>query len=91
MRLVHIPTGLAVKCTDHRTQLANRALALERLRAKLLVVLEEQRAAELADIRGDMVRAEWGQQIRNYVLHPYRLAKDTRTGACVAWCALARA
>lgn len=84
--MVHIPTGLAVKCTEQRTQLANRAIALERLTAKLLVVLEEQQAAQLADIRGDVVKAEWGQQIRNYVFHPYKLVKDTRTGegACPA-------
>lgn len=81
VRLVHVPTGLAVKCTEHRTQQQNRATALDRLRAKLLVVLEEQQAAALADIRGDVVKAEWGQQIRNYVLHPYKLVKDTRTGA----------
>lgn len=81
MRLLHIPTGLAVKCTEQRTQEANRKIALERLTAKLLVVLEEQQAAQLADIRGDVVKAEWGQQIRNYVFHPYKLVKDTRTGA----------
>jgi hypothetical protein len=80
VRLVHLPTGLAVKCTEHRTQQQNRVTALERLRAKLLVVLEEQQAAALADIRGEVVKAEWGQQIRNYVFHPYKLVKDTRTG-----------
>jgi len=80
VRLVHIPTGLAVKCTEHRMQQQNRATAMERLTAKLLVVLEEQQAAALADIRGDVVKAEWGQQIRNYVFHPYKLVKDTRTG-----------
>jgi peptide chain release factor 2 len=80
VRLLHIPTGLAVKCTEQRTQEANRKIALERLTAKLLVVLEEQQAAQLADIRGDIVKAEWGQQIRNYVFHPYKLVKDTRTG-----------
>lgn len=77
---MHIPTGLAVKCTEHRTQQQNRATAMERLTAKLLVVLEEQEAAALADIRGDLVKAEWGQQIRNYVFHPYKMVKDTRTG-----------
>jgi peptide chain release factor 2 len=53
---------------------------MDRLRAKLLVVLEEQQAAAVADIRGDVVKAEWGQQIRNYVFHPYKLVKDARTG-----------
>lgn len=56
VRLTHRPTGLSVKCTDHRTQQQNRATALERLTAKLLVVLEEQQAAQLADIRGDAVK-----------------------------------
>lgn len=53
---------------------------MEILKAKLLVIAEEQRAADIASIRGDMVKAEWGQQIRNYVLHPYKLVKDVRTG-----------
>lgn len=61
-----------MRVTQERTQQANRAIALQRLSAKLLVVLEEQRAVELAQLRGDLVKAEWGQQIRNYVLHPYR-------------------
>ncbi|KAF8073112.1 PRFB1 [Scenedesmus sp. PABB004] len=80
VRLLHLPTGLAVKCTEQRTQTANRAIALQRLTAKLLVVMQEQSAAALADIRGDAVKAEWGQQIRSYVLHPYKLVKDARTG-----------
>ncbi|KAI8464346.1 MAG: peptide chain release factor 2-like protein [Monoraphidium minutum] len=80
VRMTHIPTGLSVRVTQERSQQANRSIALQRLAAKLLVVLEEQRAAELAEIRGDIVKAEWGQQIRNYVLHPYKLVKDTRTG-----------
>lgn len=77
---MHIPTGLAVKCTEQRTQQQNRTIAMERLTAKLLVVLEEQQAAALADIRGDIVKAQWGQQIRNYVFHPYKMVKDIRTG-----------
>ncbi len=59
----------------------NREKAIEILKAKLLVIAEEQRAADIAGIRGDIVKAEWGQQIRNYVLHPYKLVKDVRTGA----------
>ena len=51
------------------------------LKAKLLVVQREQRAKDIAEIRGDVVKAEWGQQIRNYVFHPYKLVKDVRTGA----------
>ncbi|KAG6517340.1 peptide chain release factor PrfB1, chloroplastic-like isoform X2 [Zingiber officinale] len=80
VRIVHIPTGVAVRCTEERTQLANKIKALARLKAKLLVIAEEQRASEIKQIRGDAVKAEWGQQIRNYVFHPYKLVKDVRTG-----------
>jgi peptide chain release factor 2 len=76
----HIPTGLAVRCTEERSQLQNKEKALARLKAKLLVIAQEQRAKEVADIRGDMVEAAWGNQIRNYVFHPYQLVKDLRTG-----------
>ncbi|ONK72405.1 uncharacterized protein A4U43_C04F19080 [Asparagus officinalis] len=80
VRIVHIPTGIAVRCTEERSQLANRIKALSRLKGKLLVIAEEQRASEIKQIRGDAVKAEWGQQIRNYVFHPYKLVKDLRTG-----------
>ena len=53
--------------------------ALELLKAKLVAIQLEQQAKEVAEIRGDMVKAEWGQQIRNYVFHPYKLVKDVRT------------
>ncbi|CAE6200763.1 unnamed protein product [Arabidopsis arenosa] len=80
VRITHIPTGVAVRCTEERSQLANKTRALIRLKAKLLVIAEEQRATEIKEIRGDAVKAEWGQQIRNYVFHPYKLVKDVRTG-----------
>ncbi len=80
MRLKHVPTGLTVRCQEERTQLANRRKALAMLKEKLLVIQMEQRVAELSEIRGDLVEASWGQQIRNYVFHPYKLVKDTRTG-----------
>ncbi|KAG9444656.1 hypothetical protein H6P81_015996 [Aristolochia fimbriata] len=80
VRIVHIPTGIAVRCTEERSQLSNKIKALSRLKAKLLVIAEEQRASEIKQIRGDAVKAEWGQQIRNYVFHPYKLVKDVRTG-----------
>ncbi|MGA1264575.1 MAG: peptide chain release factor-like protein, partial [Prochlorothrix sp.] len=79
VRVVHLPTGLAVRCTQERSQLQNKAKALALLKAKLLVVAQEQRAQEIADIRGDMVEAAWGTQIRNYVFHPYQMVKDLRT------------
>lgn len=79
VRVVHLPTGLAVRCTQERSQLQNKEKALALLKAKLLVIAKEQRAKEVADIRGDMVEAAWGNQIRNYVFHPYQMVKDLRT------------
>jgi peptide chain release factor 2 len=80
VRIVHLPTGIAVRCTEERSQLQNKEKAMALLKAKLLVVAQEQRAKEIADIRGDMVEAAWGNQIRNYVFHPYQMVKDLRTG-----------
>lgn len=79
VRITHIPTGVAVRCSEERSQSANKTRGLARLKAKLLVIAEEQRATEIKEIRGDVVKAEWGQQIRNYVFHPYKLVKDVRT------------
>ncbi|WP_353929837.1 peptide chain release factor 2 [Okeanomitos corallinicola TIOX110] len=79
VRIVHLPTGLAVRCTEERSQLQNKEKALARLKAKLLVIAQEQKAKEIAEIRGDMVEASWGNQIRNYVFHPYQMVKDLRT------------
>ena len=65
VRMKHTPTGISVRVRRGATQSANRAKAIARLRAKLAVEAEAQRAATFAEIRGDVVRAEWGQQIRN--------------------------
>jgi len=81
VRIVHKPTGIAVRCAEERTQLNNRKRAMAILKAKLLVVAEEQNAARISEIRGDQVSADFGSQIRNYVLHPYKMVKDTRS-AC---------
>eukprot|EP00741_Cyanophora_paradoxa_P017217 tig00020961_g16629.t1 len=81
VRIVHLPTGIAVRCAQERSQLQNKAKALALLKAKLMVIAREQRARDVAAIRGDLVEATWGQQIRNYVFHPYKLVKDLRTGA----------
>ena len=80
VRILHIPTGLAVRCTQERSQLQNKEKAMALLKAKLMIIAKEQRAAEIADIRGDIVEAAWGNQIRNYVFHPYQMVKDLRTG-----------
>lgn len=79
VRITHVPTGIAVRCTQERSQLQNKEKALALLKGKLLVIALEQRAKAIAEIRGDMVEAAWGNQIRNYVFHPYQLVKDLRT------------
>lgn len=79
VRIVHKPTGIAVRCTQERSQLQNKEKALAILKAKLLVIAQEQKAKEIAEIRGEAVEAAWGTQIRNYVFHPYQLVKDLRT------------
>jgi peptide chain release factor 2 len=79
VRIEHVPTGIAVRCTEERSQLQNKEKALARLKAKLLIIAQEQRAQEVALIRGDIVEAAWGNQIRNYVFHPYQMVKDLRT------------
>jgi peptide chain release factor 2 len=80
VRITHLPTGISVRCTQERSQLQNKENAMRLLKAKLLIIAQEQRAQKIADIRGDMVEAAWGNQIRNYVFHPYQLVKDLRTG-----------
>jgi peptide chain release factor 2 len=79
VRLTHLPTGIVVTCQTERSQHQNREYAMTILRAKLLQRRMEERAKEMAQIRGQRVSAEWGNQIRSYVLHPYRLVKDHRT------------
>lgn len=80
VRITHLPTKISVRCTQERSQLQNKENAMRLLKAKLLIIAQEQRAQKIADIRGDMVEAAWGNQIRNYVFHPYQLVKDLRTG-----------
>ena len=80
VRITHLPTGIAVRCTEERSQLQNKEKALVILKAKLLIIAQEQKAKEIADIRGDIVEASWGNQIRSYVFHPYQMVKDLRTG-----------
>ena len=79
VRLKHLPTGLQVRCTQERSQLMNRTIAMRRLQEKLLAVKREQNVATLKEIRGEAVQADFGQQIRNYVLDPYQIVKDLRT------------
>lgn len=79
VRLTHLPTNIVVSCQTERSQHQNREYAMRILTARLLARQNEQRAQELAQLRGERVAAEWGNQIRSYVLHPYKSVKDHRT------------
>ena len=79
VRITHLPTGIVVSCQNERSQIQNRASAMAVLQAKLLERRREEEARELDALRGDGGRA-WGSQIRNYVLYPYQMVKDARTG-----------
>ena len=79
VRITHLPTGISVRCTQERSQLQNKEKAMLLLKSKLLIIAREQRAEKIADIKGDIVEAAWGNQIRNYVFHPYQMVKDLRT------------
>ena len=79
VRLTHIPTGIVVDCQQERTQLRNREKAMEMLKGRLYKLEIEKREAERAEVEGTKKKIEWGSQIRNYVMHPYKLVKDVRT------------
>jgi peptide chain release factor 2 len=80
VRVTHIPTGISVAIQNERSQLQNKETALTILRSKLTQLQLEQHAENLAEIKGPNQSAEWGNQIRSYVLHPYKQVKDNRTG-----------
>jgi peptide chain release factor 2 len=80
VELTYLPLNLVIKCREQRSQEQNRQRALQILKAKLALMQEEQQASELKDLKGNTTMASWGTQIRNYVLHPYQLVKDLRTG-----------
>jgi len=80
VRIRHIPSGLIVTCQDQRSMRQNRERALHILKVRLQEIEERKRDAELRKLKGQFVEAEFGNQIRNYVLHPYQMVKDTRTG-----------
>lgn len=79
VELTHVPTQIVVKCREERTQVQNKERALKKLKALLAKKEEQKQQKELAAVKGQHTDASWGTQIRNYVLHPYQLVKDTRT------------
>ena len=79
IRITHIPSGIVVTCQNERSQLQNRENAMRVLRARLLEIKQQEQEEQIAELRGEYTKAEWGSQIRSYVMHPYQLVKDHRT------------
>lgn len=79
IRLTHLPTGLVVTCQNERSQTQNRESAMRVLAARLFEIQQAKQERDIAVLKGDYTKAEWGSQIRSYVLHPYQMVKDHRT------------
>ncbi|MCI8847584.1 MAG: peptide chain release factor 2 [Kineothrix sp.] len=80
IRITHLPTGIVVQCQNERSQFQNKDKAMQMLKAKLYLLKKEENAEKLSDIRGEVKEIGWGNQIRSYVLQPYTMVKDHRTG-----------
>ena len=80
IRITHLPTGIVVQCQNERSQFQNKDKAMQMLKAKLYMLKKEANAEKLSDIRGEIKDIGWGNQIRSYVMQPYTMVKDHRTG-----------
>ena len=80
IRITHLPTGIVVQCQNERSQHQNKDKAMQMLKAKLYLLKEQENAEKAAGIRGEVTEIGWGNQIRSYVMHPYTMVKDHRTG-----------
>lgn len=83
IRITHIPTGIVVQCQNERSQFQNKDKAMQMLKAKLFILKQQENADKTAGIRGEVKDNAWGSQIRSYVLQPYTMVKDHRTGASI--------
>ena len=81
IRITHLPTNIVVQCQNERSQHMNKDKAMQMLKAKLFLLKQQENAEKLSDIRGDVKEIGWGSQIRSYVMQPYTMVKDHRTGA----------